>query len=488
MLKKMEGKRVTTSLFLLLLVICCAVQIEAEGEASEVAEDGSGDFDNYDLNDYCPTKEVLENENGYPRVVPHSSYKVIVNWTDLWPSLGAQVGQDESHASRIKCVDSVIIVINDEAVVVVNDVDSTFVMVNVEPCQDLRTVVRLNLKDQTSVDSFTNAQNQTYLGPKFSEAASLEVDFTKDIYDAIDLASLTIKGKFTEIAEDYECHRVERVELVIKPKGQEDNDLLVKDLGIFQDLDVSVESPKGICQAYDIALRLHGVEGTDSATKVLATIEPGSKTDTLLAAKDSGYRHQFLTKDLANLLVAIKTDKSLGISWDPLSEDECLDGYKIEVVDETGTFSQTHYMTKASQLFMIPDGLEPCTKYFLTVDLFLGKQAAEDGEENVPLFKTSGLGFIEVTTKPETVEPFAITSMAAFIGKTSLTLSWEEDWEWAQCIGEDDLKISLCSRYLDRSSCFTTSKPKSSSVLFKSLESCTEYQVLTLSFGQQPSQ
>ena len=472
MLKKMEGKRVATSLFLLLLLICCAVQIEAEEEASEVAEDGSGDFDNYDLNDYCPTKEVLENENGYPRVVPHSSYKVLVNWTDLWPSLGAQVGQDESHASRTRCVDSVTIVINDETVVKAKDIESTLLMVNVEPCMDLRTVVRLNLKDGNIVDSFTNAQNQTYLGPKFSEAASLEVDFTKDIYDAIDLASLTIKGKFTEIAEDYECHRVERAKLVIKPKGQADNDLLVKDLGIFQDLDVSVESPKGICQAYDIALRLHGIEGTDSATKVLATIEPGSQADTLLAARDSGYRHQFLTKELDNLRVVIKTDKSLGISWDPLAEGECFDGYKIEAVDETGTFSQTHYMTMASQLFMIPDGLEACTKYFLTVDLYLGKEA------DVPVFKTSGLGFVEATTKPETVEPFAITSMAAFIGKTSLTLSWEDNWEWSGCIAESDLRISLCSRYLDRSSCFSTSKAKRSSVSFKSLQSCTEYQVL----------
>ncbi len=37
----------------------------------------------------CPTKAVLEQERGWPKIVQLNNTSVSVDWSDLWPSLGS---------------------------------------------------------------------------------------------------------------------------------------------------------------------------------------------------------------------------------------------------------------------------------------------------------------------------------------------------------------------------------------------------------------
>ena len=128
-----------------------------------------------DYSDYsdCPTKEQLVNENGYPAVFQQDSTTVLVNWTDLWPSL-------EWPSS---CVSELSIVINDDPQIIdFQDLDEASTIVKVEPCEELNIVVRLKLNNSEEIDSYFNNDNKTYEGPAFKEDASIRVEYIENAY------------------------------------------------------------------------------------------------------------------------------------------------------------------------------------------------------------------------------------------------------------------------------------------------------------------
>ena len=103
-----------------------------------------------EYNEYsdCPTVEQLEAENGYPAVFQQDSSTVLVNWTDLWPSL----------EWPSNCVEELAIVINEEDEVIIDfqDMDEASTIVKVEPCLELNIVVRLRLNNSQEIDSYFN--------------------------------------------------------------------------------------------------------------------------------------------------------------------------------------------------------------------------------------------------------------------------------------------------------------------------------------------
>ena len=94
----------------------------------------------------CPTAEQLDAENGYPAVWQQDSTTVLVNWTNLWPSL--EWPSD--------CVDELAIVINEEEEIIIDfqDMDGASTLVKVEPCIQLDIVVRLKLNNSQEIDSY----------------------------------------------------------------------------------------------------------------------------------------------------------------------------------------------------------------------------------------------------------------------------------------------------------------------------------------------
>ena len=93
------------------------------------------------------------------------------------------------------------------------------------------------------------------------------------------------------------------------------------------------------CASYEIALRLHGTEGTTPAEQILETLKPvKSNNDLLLRAKSSGYQFEIKKTDtIPNVDVFYKTKNSIVLHWNNTTEendDVCFDGYHIKLLDE----------------------------------------------------------------------------------------------------------------------------------------------------------
>ena len=92
----------------------------------------------------CPTKAELEQESGYPLIVPLNSTAVSVDWSNLWPSL------DWTSS----CVQAVSIIVNDDQPIEMDQMEITKTVVQVLPCVRLKIVVKLKLKQECMIFLF----------------------------------------------------------------------------------------------------------------------------------------------------------------------------------------------------------------------------------------------------------------------------------------------------------------------------------------------
>ena len=178
----------------------------------------------------CPTNEQLDSENGYPLITQLSSSTVSVNWAHLWPSL-------ERPST---CISDIKIFIDNGTVVDLEDLDASEAVVEVEPCIELEITVQIRIgSNEEFVESFVNSNNMTYKDPAFTEHAHLEVEYVAGLYGIIDLRQVHVKGSFVEIVEDYQCRRVESIELLVAHAGTQDW-LITNQFDSIQDLETTV--------------------------------------------------------------------------------------------------------------------------------------------------------------------------------------------------------------------------------------------------------
>ena len=121
------------------------------------------------------------------------------------------------------------------------------------------------------------------------------------------------------------------------------------------------------CASYEIALRLHGTEGTTPAEQILETLKPiKSNNDLLLRAKSSGYQFEIKKTDtIPNVDVFYKTKNSIVLHWNNTTEendDVCFDGYHIKLLDENDC-------THLEQL--VPNEMEMALLKLYFVQIFL---------------------------------------------------------------------------------------------------------------------
>ena len=112
--------------------------------------------------------------------------------------------------------------------------------------------------------------------------------------------------------------------------------------------------------------------------------------------------------------------------------------------DEPKPSSKNHYKA------VLPS-LRPCTNYYATLTLYMGKN-----EDQKPIFLGSSEVNLEVKTMPDMSTPFAL-NLKAKIKKSSLTIYIPKS-DLNECISYQDLKFSICQRYLERGSCFLTKR------------------------------
>ena len=77
-------------------------------------------------------------------------------------------------------------------------------------------------------------------------------------------------------------------------------------------------------------------------------------------------------------------------------------------------------------------------------------------QDQKPIFLGSSEVNLEVKTMPDMSTPFAL-NLKAKIKKSSLTIYIPKS-DLNECISYQDLKFSICERYLERGSCFLTKR------------------------------
>ena len=132
-------------------------------------------------------------------------------------------------------------------------IDSTEKNIQVPSCEELEIKVKLkvinsdNSQEDDWISSDVNPQNRTistYKSPQFKKDAKINVEYIIDnANNMLDLQSIRVKGSFYDIVEDYECRRVEKIELMVRKFGS-DEWLFVQDFENIQILDMVV---KGTC-------------------------------------------------------------------------------------------------------------------------------------------------------------------------------------------------------------------------------------------------
>ena len=135
------------------------------------------------------------------------------------------------------------------------EIDSTEKYIQVPSCEELEIKVRLkvvdteNISDNNSqeeedwISSDVNPQNRTirtYKSPQFKKDAKINVEYIIDnANNVLDLQSISVKGSFYDIVEDFECRRVEKIELMVRKIGS-DEWMFVQDFENIQILNMEV--------------------------------------------------------------------------------------------------------------------------------------------------------------------------------------------------------------------------------------------------------
>ena len=391
----------------------------------------------------CPTKEELDNESGYPIVHQINSTAVSVEWSNLWTSL----------TWPSDCVEQFQIVIdeNNQIELEPNDITEAEQIVEVPTCQPLN--IELKVKVTTSDDWISSflitSKNMTYKAPQFKEDAKIEVDYAMDEFntEVMDLRRIKIKGSFFDIVEDFECRRVEKIELMVFK--HDDKDWLIHDtFESVQELDKIVDGLDDFCSSYDISFKLTGTEGTEPAEKVLATLEPiKDKSDLLNEAKETGFKVEFKT-NAGPLELFAKTNTSISVQWNKdVNVKECFEGYFFTIYDKDYTKVSDQLVPRSESSAKFEE-LEPCAKYYISAKYYLGV----DGEDQ-PIFHDDESTFLEVRTLPATSSAFELKNVQAFNQRNSLLFVWDQA-DLGECISANELRVSLCRKYLERGTCY----------------------------------
>ena len=203
----------------------------------------------------------LDKQSGIAELHQLNSTFVTIKWSHLWPSI--------TEWPSI-CVKEFQIVINDQPVLEYNDADDNVVVTNsynalvidstekniqVPSCEELEIKVRLkvvdteNISDNNSqeeedwISSDVNPQNRTirtYKSPQFKKDAKINIEYIIDnANNVLDLQSISVKGSFYDIVEDFECRRVEKIELMVRKIGS-DEWMFVQDFENIQILNMEV--------------------------------------------------------------------------------------------------------------------------------------------------------------------------------------------------------------------------------------------------------
>ena len=126
------------------------------------------------------------------------------------------------------------------------EIDSTEKNIQVPSCEELEIKVKLKVNSDNSQDwisSDVNPQNRTistYKSPQFKKDAKINVEYIIDnANNVLDLQSISVKGSFYDIVEDFECRRVEKIELMVRKIGS-DEWMFVQDFENIQILNMEV--------------------------------------------------------------------------------------------------------------------------------------------------------------------------------------------------------------------------------------------------------
>ena len=126
------------------------------------------------------------------------------------------------------------------------EIDSTEKYIQVPSCEELEIKVKLKVSSDNSQDwisSDVNPQNRTistYKSPQFKKDAKINVEYIIDnANNVLDLQSISVKGSFYDIVEDFECRRVEKIELMVRKIGS-DEWMFVQDFENIQILNMEV--------------------------------------------------------------------------------------------------------------------------------------------------------------------------------------------------------------------------------------------------------
>ena len=391
----------------------------------------------------CPTKEELDNESGYPIVHQINSTAVSVEWSNLWTSL----------TWPSDCVEQFQIVIDENNQIELEPSDITVAeqIIEVPTCQPLNIELKVKVtsSDDWSSSFLITSKNMTYKAPQFKEDAKIEVDYAMNEFNTavLDLQRIKIRGSFFDIVEDFECRRVEKIELMVFKHG--DKDWSVHDtFESVQELDKIVDGLDDFCSSYDISFMLTGTEGTESAEKVLATLEPiKHKPDLLNEAKETGFQIKFRT-NAGPLELFAKTNTSVSVQWlKDVNDGECFEGYFFTIYDEDYNKISDKLVPRSESSANF-EGLEPCAKYYISAQYYLGV----DGEDQ-PIFHGGESTFLEVRTLPATSSAFELKNVQAFNQRNSLLFVWDQA-ELGKCISANELRVSLCRKYLERGTCY----------------------------------
>lgn len=430
-----------------------------------------GNAAEYDDQDSCPTKQLLDQEGGFPQVFQVNSTTVSVDWSDLWPSLTSE------------CIDEINILVNGQALPVLdNDLNQT--LVNVEPCVQLDLSVQITLNSSQIIESYVNPGNKTYLEPAFKESAQVEVNYIENDYGILDLQKVQVSAKLLDIVDNIECRLVENVELLVFEQGQQEP-FFQDTFATLQQLEMNVPDLTNFCSGYDFTFRLHGTAGNDFVDQTLVSLKPvKDDPDKLLEAQQSGFKANFLAGQIQNLTVASTSATSILLQWSHFQMDQCLDGFVITLQDTDGQEAEQMKIIEASENTVEFKNLTACTKYIITARLYLGKEYNEyDGESAI--FQSGDPVVLTVKTMPDMSAPFALTTLKAKIERSSLTFVWKQS-ELNECISYEDLQFSVCEHYLQRGSCLQNVTgidhvqfigDEYYMVNFEGLQPCKQYQV-----------
>ena len=375
----------------------------------------------------CPSRDELEDMRNSPLISQVNPKLVALNWALLWPDV-----------EWTECFSSAVIVRrNDESVFEIVDLDLKTLEVEVEnSCEEVTFEVEVILSESgEDLRSFPSERSfKTYEGPKAKVIPEGSVDFVRYSTSAggvINLTSVEVEVKFSEVVDNPSCNRVTNTVLLVK-ETEVEMWTEVTSAEFFRTLEHTIPD-LSLCSSYEVALRLEGGEGTED---VLVPLDVVEKPDlpTLEQAHDTGFRfHPPKPIDLE------RVGREMTFTWTVAEGSSCLTGFKVILEDNIDLGLSKILPGDARSVSFAPDdlvGLSPCQKLTLSVSTLYEVSDDLSWESDAP---ATSLVF---ATDLDLETTFEVASLKTRSGKTSITLSWLKD-EWP-CVESDRFRARLC--------------------------------------------